>query len=164
MIEKKILCMEMESPCVKCGSGKLCSICATIKRYKSWPIWREKMTNDRFRFRAWDLKQKIYWSDVQNCLLLPNLLSENILVFEQCTGLKDKKGQLIYEGDVVDILCEVEEQGVIEWDKEEAQFVVRAEQAGFVANFSNYRGTDLEVIGNIHENMELLEDNNDSKN
>lgn len=36
MIEKKILCMEMESPCVKCGS-KLCSICVSIKRYKSWP-------------------------------------------------------------------------------------------------------------------------------
>ena len=29
--------MEMESPFVKCGSRNLCSICATIKRYKSWP-------------------------------------------------------------------------------------------------------------------------------
>lgn len=37
MSEKKILCIEMESPCVKCGSGKLFSILATIKRYKSWP-------------------------------------------------------------------------------------------------------------------------------
>ena len=36
MSEKKILCMEMESPCVKCGSN-LCSICVAIKRYKSWP-------------------------------------------------------------------------------------------------------------------------------
>ena len=49
MSEKKILCMEMESPCVKCGStGKLCSICATIKRYKSWPTSEqaiEKMAN-----------------------------------------------------------------------------------------------------------------------
>lgn len=36
MSEKKILCMEMESPCVKCGS-MLCSICVAIKRYKSWP-------------------------------------------------------------------------------------------------------------------------------
>lgn len=36
MSEKKILCMEMESPCVKCGS-KLCSICVSIKRYNSWP-------------------------------------------------------------------------------------------------------------------------------
>lgn len=37
MSEKKILCIEMESPCVKCGSRNLCSICATIKRYNSWP-------------------------------------------------------------------------------------------------------------------------------
>lgn len=35
--EKKILCIEMESPFVKGGSRNLCSICATIKRYKSWP-------------------------------------------------------------------------------------------------------------------------------
>ncbi len=38
MSEKKILCMKMECPCNKCGSnGKLCSICVTIKSYKSYP-------------------------------------------------------------------------------------------------------------------------------
>lgn len=41
---------------------------------------------------------------------------------------------------------------------EEAQFVISAERVGFVADFDNYNGVDLEVIGNIHENPELLEE------
>ena len=130
--------------------------------------------NNRFRFRAWDKSFQKYCENVivstingeitvygrlvnGNTVLIPSAH----VVLEQCTGLKDGNGELIYEGDVVDILCEVEEQGVIEWATEEAQFVVRAEQAGFVANFDNYNGIDLEVIGNIHENPELLEANND---
>lgn len=135
--------------------------------------------NDRFRFRVYDKSEECY-VDPGDCAVFyiePNgettigvynngdvddviyCKEENICV-EQCTGLKDNKGQLIYEGDIVNILCEVEEQGVIEWATEEAQFVVSAEQAGFVANFDNYCGSDLEVIGNIHENAKLLEAQN----
>lgn len=118
--------------------------------------------NDRLiEFRAWDKFQKkmISWDE---CLNNEALISEILLNSEryepmQCTGLKDKNGRLIYEGDIVNILCEVEEQGVVEWATEEAQFVVSAEQAGFVANFDNYRGSDLEVIGSIYENSYLLE-------
>lgn len=118
--------------------------------------------NDRLKFRGWDNfeKKMISWDE---CLKNESLIAEFLLnavryTAMQCTGLKDKNGRLIYEGDIVNILCEIEEQGVIEWATEEAQFVVSAEQAGFVANFDNYRGSDLEVIGNIHENADLLED------
>ncbi len=119
--------------------------------------------SDRFNFRTpiygadRKFKKFVYWRAVNGA---PAVTCRDGDVFknpEQCTGLKDANECLLYEGDIVNILCEVEEQGVIEWAPEEAQFVVRAEQAGFVANFDNYRGTDLEVIGNIHENMELLE-------
>ena len=117
--------------------------------------------NDRLTFRFFNTKANKYmpanYVDETTVFLLARLGRDKYII-EQCTGLKDKNGTLIYEGDIVDILCEVEEQGVIEWAPEEAQFVVRAEQAGFVANFDNYRGTDLEVIGNIHEKPELLED------
>lgn len=127
--------------------------------------------NDRFRFRVWntrtkklrevaqitlDARQHGRTSEISN-METCHLAYQPHLVLEQCTGLKDKNGRLIYEGDIVNILCEIEEQGVIEWAREEAQFVIRAEQAGFVANFDNYSGIDLEVIGNIHENADLLE-------
>lgn len=119
--------------------------------------------NDRLiEFRAWDKfeKKMISWDEcLKNEALIPEILL-NAVRYEpmQCTGLKDKNGRLIFEGDIVNILCEIEEQGVIEWEREEAQFVIRAEQAGFVANFDNYSGIDLEVIGNIHENPDLLKE------
>ena len=72
----------------------------------------------------------------------------------QFTGLTDKNGEKIFESDIVDILCENEEIGVIEWEKDTAQFIVSAD--GFCASFDNYSGHDLEVIGNIHDNPEML--------
>lgn len=118
------------------------------------------MTKDRFRFRAWKKAENIYWYNAQKSILFSEILEDEKYIIEQCTGLKDANKDLLYEGDIVNILCEVDEIGVIEWSDVEAQFVVRCEQAGFVANFDNYRGTDLEIIGNIHENPELLEVNN----
>ena len=72
----------------------------------------------------------------------------------QFTVLFDKNRNRIFEGDIVDILTENEEIGVIVYD--EGGFVVKAD--GFCVDFhTNIDGKDLEVIGNIHDNPELLE-------
>lgn len=71
----------------------------------------------------------------------------------QYTGLTDVNGANIYEGDIVDILTENEERGVITY--EDGGFVVKA--STFVVDFmSNINGEDVEVIGNIVDNPELL--------
>lgn len=71
----------------------------------------------------------------------------------QFTGLIDKNGTKIFEGDVVDILTENEEIGVVAYD--DGGFLVNAD--GFCVDFhSNINGTDLEVIGNIHDNPEWV--------
>lgn len=76
----------------------------------------------------------------------------------QYTGLKDKNGKKIFEGDIVDILTENEEIGVIEYD--DGGFQVEAD--GFIVDFhANINGTDLEVIGNVHDNQELMEAQNE---
>lgn len=72
----------------------------------------------------------------------------------QYTGLTDKNGNKIFEGDIVDILTENEEIGVVAYD--DGGFLVNAD--GFCVDFiNNINGTDVEVIGNIHDNPELLE-------
>ena len=71
----------------------------------------------------------------------------------QFTGLTDKNGKKIFEGDIVDILTENEEIGVVAYD--DGGFLVNAD--GFCVDFhANINGTDLEIISNIHDNPELL--------
>lgn len=72
----------------------------------------------------------------------------------QYTGLKDRKGTDIFEGDIVNII-RAEENGKVEWRENDAAFEVVGDclEASFLENLY---GRDVEVIGNIHDNPELL--------
>ena len=123
-------------------------------------------------FRVWNTLVKKYLPDDSVCIL-PNgdivlynltammiaykrlsdmLEGENIV--EQFTGLKDKNGTKIYEGDVlIDDTGEPIEYWVVKFS--EGAFV--GECTGVTELLSEL--TNLEVAGNINENPELGKEN-----
>ena len=81
-------------------------------------------------------------------------------VLMQYTGLKDKNGKEIYEGDILlgrFILDEVEDHIFLSLteDEKETQSIVFVVDDIFYP-YTNQIPEDLEVIGNIYENPELL--------
>ena len=121
------------------------------------------------KFRAFDTENKT-WTFVTLGDLICGACTENgdkplsgaKQVWEQYTGLKDKNGKEIYEGD---ILGGIWESGFISWCEKCKQFQYHSAGIGCMACSGDVHWCEiveddgkLEVIGNIHENPELLED------
>ena len=72
----------------------------------------------------------------------------------QNTGLKDKNGMVIYEGDIVQTGWQGNEKGVVVFDFESSTYCVDSGDGHMYFNHPE----SYEVIGNVYENSELLED------
>lgn len=130
--------------------------------------------NRELKFRAWNIPNKTMYIDIQNGVLCENEKGQLVLgvsfgtickdagsVIMQFTGLKDKNGREIYEGDILDV-CNGSINGH-EW--KDKPYAVEYKPKGFdicmfcwdddgknIMNKTHW----CEVIGNIYENPELL--------
>ena len=112
--------------------------------------------NSRFMFRAWDKVSKRYFYlelKFGDNGYHPDFITDP--VFEQCTGLKDKNGNLIYESDYVK-----DKDGdiyLVKWDTELVQFnATGKDNCGFetITPFMKGETEELEIIGNVHTRSE----------
>ena len=119
------------------------------------------------KFRAWDKIKRImdFNPNTMGFGFINTLLTEDSsIVFMQYTGLKDRNGREIYEGDVVRAtLIEDELKGfktnceaLICWDIEDAGFYLETNYDKY-PHAKPWNAEYIEVIGNRYENPELLE-------
>jgi len=72
----------------------------------------------------------------------------------QYTGLKDKNGKEIYEGDILEFSGNVVALGIVKYNENFATFQACNGNSGWL--FGNESGTNIEILGNIYENPELV--------
>ena len=130
--------------------------------------------NREIKFRMWNDydKKMIYWNELLKSNL-PNIFtipSYNKWLM-QYTGLHDKNGKEIYEGDIVKITNKNSKVipikpliAQIVWSEEYLAYIlITTSVKDAFKNLGDYIDYDIEVIGNVWEDSDLLNDSENTK-
>lgn len=128
-----------------------------IPKFRAWLKKEQKMDNEIDHI-SW-LEDELY------CIgdgITYMVLAED-LVLMQSTGLKDKNGQEIFEGDIItngkDVMCMKRHNtlGFYVEQKGEVQFIADGVVLEEFEEDAKEIADSIEILGNIYENPELLE-------
>ena len=129
------------------------------------------------KFRAWDIEYK-QWIPFEDIVIygdgqmyadrringgdIVDTVSPPAVIFEQFTGLRDKSGKEIYEGDIVRLIRDDYDNSrfdgwIVSMRRPEYIELVSPDGGDGIQFLDFEYHAEPEVIGNIHENPELLE-------
>lgn len=137
------------------------------------------------KFRAWEpVNKEMHYLDLALCdykngacrLVLPlkkqgisyTMMNLDAVDVMQYTGLLDKNGKEIYEGDIIKVTGEfaIDDYGIVKWSQQEDDYTYHCgfmvdwqeevKRRSHLSFWANHR--EIEIIGNIYENPELLKE------
>jgi len=130
---------------------------------------------ERFSFRAWDKGRKqmeridsLYWFEENGVRDGSGIGHHAEYVLMQCTGLRDKNGTLIFEGDILKCFMGKSAAGlklyanraILFSDSEKGFVKAKNERNGYTLGGCQtyvFKSEDHEIIGNVYENLDLLD-------
>lgn len=133
---------------------------------------------DRFKFRTWysccdNTQEMLYDTQATYDFMrgtyhhcdFQEVLDDEKCINMQCTGLKDKNGKLIYEGDILKEAYFDTDKGEFDfsnikigYDEKYCSYYQQSIGYDYKEAFPefDFKEENIEVIGNIYENPELL--------
>lgn len=113
------------------------------------------------KFRYWcryecEMYPKAYMEEHMDLAFMSELLeaAQKRYILMQYTGLTDRNGIEIYEGDIIQE--DLDSWGIVVWNEEHAMFSVYMQNVGPNEMLSDFTKGG-KIIGNIYEHPELLE-------
>jgi uncharacterized phage protein (TIGR01671 family) len=137
------------------------------------------MASTRFKFRVWNKARQCFIPEKEificgngELVLIDEALNRTWVkdnpnyAVSLCTGLHDKNGKLIYEGDIVKYLSGTVNKKFVKyitkWNDNMGQFYISKINPSEYDNWKDWHlgrhDLDYEIIDNIYKNKELLND------